>query len=147
MPATGSSRPVKITLPRRTEDKRLKKKKKKLGERLTYSSLSKNLTFLILDLLQQLFHGDGPRCAQQKNHLTPVNWKLHRKTALFPILTVHFPAPLFKLLCSGITMCDCSPDFPSSPVALWGDGQWWLEAILPQQSGGPVPEHRLAHGN
>lgn len=33
---------------------------------------------------------------KQKNHLTPVNWKLHRKTNLFPILTVHFPAPLFK---------------------------------------------------
>lgn len=102
---------------------------------------SKNLAFLILDLLQQLFHGDGPRCAHQKNHLTPVNWKLHRKTNLFPILT----ARLFRPICLHSTSLPCllwhsnawlPPEFPNSPMAPWGNGQGWLEAILPQHSGG-----------
>lgn len=82
--------------------------------------------------------------------------KLHRQTNLFPILTVHFRAPLFKPTCLHSTSLPCLlwhnnvwllPDFQSSPLALWGNGQWWLEAILTQQSGGQgCPSATLSSG-
>lgn len=104
-----------------------------------YSPLLKNLTFLIQNLLQQTVPW---RWSSVKSHLTRVTWKLHGKTNWFPIL--RFPVLLFKPICLHSTSLLCLlrhnsvwllPDFPSCPLAPWGNCQRWLEAILPRQSG------------
>lgn len=103
-------------------------------------------------------------CPLYKEHLTLVNadnsrLKTKWKTNLLPILSrsAHSSPPLYSVHSLPSTACpelewnteratslSCLlwhngvwllPDFPSCPLAWWGNCHWWLVAILPQQSG------------
>lgn len=87
------------------------------------------------------------------------NWNLNEKNKLgtHPLSLCPLPSPFLYPLHPSIPACAVLewntgratspfcllwhnsvwllPDFPSCPLAWWGNCQWWLEAILPRQSG------------